>query len=228
MKIYSILVHPNKQSLNATMFKLANDLFESQNYTVQTLNLFDVKDKLYEISNQLYNSSASLLDRRYQSAFHYNYSKMTQQHTSNFANEQLIKLKEADLLYIQTPIMVWNIPSLLKLYIETVFLPDAVFSSEQPWSPEFTHNGLLTGRRVIFSFVMGASKEYCEYIMGGVNFMTRPIESIFKLAGYEWIEPNLTWGTSKTQIDKNDEYLINLRYHLSNIILSPSSTNIQV
>ena len=218
MNVYSILVHPNQQSLNATMFNLANNFFKDQGYNVTTLNLFDVRGSMYEASDKLYKSSTPLLTRRYESSFHYNYIRSAKEHTNSFADDEIVKLQSADLLYIQTPIMVWNIPSILKLYIENVFLPGAAFNTERMWEDDFEHTGLLAGKKVFVSFVMGASQKYCEYIMGEVGYMTKPVESMFKLAGYTWLEPSLTWGTTKTYVNKCDNYLTDFEQHLKTVI----------
>jgi putative NADPH-quinone reductase len=225
MNIYSILVHPNSQSLNANMFKLANKLFSQQGHIVNTLNLFDVNDEMNTTSKALYKSTAPLLDRRYESAFHYNYIRSAEAHSNIFADVEITKLKKADLLYIQTPIMVWNIPSILKLYIELVFLPDLVFKTDKMWADNFKHEGLLEGKRVFVSFVMGASKKYCEHIMGDVSYMTRPVESMFKLAGYKWLEPCLTWGTTRTYVDKCDNYLTDFEQHVATVINNSAAPN---
>lgn len=213
MRVYSIFVHPNAQSLNARLFNIANKHFDSKGYEVETLDLFQMRNELQASVDILYNNSVPLSDRKYESSFHHNYDRIS----SEFSIREIEKLKRADILYIQTPIMVWMLPAILKLYIESVFLPNGAFIPHDMWSEDFHIDKLLDGKKVFVSLVMGSGMPCCNYVMGSVDNMLHPIKSVFGFVGYEWIDPHITWGTVKT-VDKCDEYLTDFQNHLDKII----------
>lgn len=217
MKVYSIFVHPNKQSLNGTLFNMANKHFVQKGYEVDTLDLFGVYGDLHKSVDVLYQSSVPLPIRKYESSFHYNYIRAKEEEFSDFSITELGKLKNADILYIQTPIMVWMLPAILKLYIESTFLPNGAFVTDRMWADDFVIDKQLAGKKVFFSIVTGAGVAYCNAIMGSVDNMINPIKSVFEFVGYEWMEPHITWGTTES-VGPRKDYLSNFQDHLDKII----------
>ena len=216
-KVYSIIVHPNEQSLNYSLFKIANKHFIQKGYEVDTVNLYNIREELYRATDELEQTKIPLIDRRYKSNYNYNYPSVLKY--SAFTAAEVEKLKTSDILYIQTPIMVWMMPGILKQYLESVFVPEGAFRVDQPWSADFELTRLIAGKKVFFSIVLGAGVEYTDYIMGSVDNIINPIKSIFcKLVGYEWIEPHITFGITETS-DKRLEYLDSFQNHLDKIFV---------
>ena len=216
-KVYSILVHPSNQSLNFSLFKIANNYFTQKGYEVDTVNLYNIREELYTATDKLEQTKIPLIDRRYKSDYNYNYSSVLKY--SAFTAAEVEKLKTSDILYIQTPIMVWMMPGILKQYLESVFVPEGVFRVEQPWSADFELTRFIAGKKVFFSIVLGAGAEYTDYIMGSVDNLINPIKSIFcKFVGYEWVEPHIIFGITKTS-DKRQDYLDSFQDHLNKIFI---------
>ena len=214
MKIYSILVHPSRQSLNASQFNLANKHFLQKGYEVEILDLYEIHDELLESVRVLERNIVPIQDRKYESAYHYTYNNALQY--SDFSAKEIEKLKNADILYVQTPIMVWTIPSILKLYIESAFITEGAFTTVTPWSDDFKLTKLLEGKKVFFSIVMGAGRAYCNCVMGSVENMIHPIKATCEFVGYEWLDPHITWGTTETA-DKRQDYLDSFQNHLDKL-----------
>ena len=214
MKIYSVLVHPSKQSLNASQFNLANKHFLHQGHEVEILDLYKIHDELLESVRVLERNNVPIRDRKYESAYHYTYNNALQY--SDFSAKEVEKLKNADVLYVQTPIMVWTIPSILKLYIESAFITGGAFTTVTPWSDDFKLTKLLEGKKVFFSIVTGAGQAYCNHIMGSVENMIHPIKATCEFVGYEWLDPHITWGTTETA-NKRQDYLDSFQNHLNKL-----------
>lgn len=214
MNVYSILVHPSSQSLTASQFRIANKHFLNKGYEIQTLDLYEIYDELLESVRILQRNVIPLRDRKYESAYHYTYNNALAY--SEFSAREVEKLKNADLLYIQTPITVWTIPSILKLYIESAFIGGGTFHTENPWSDDFELIRVLEGKKVFFSITMGAGQAYCKHIMGSVENMIHPIKATCEFVGYEWLEPHITWGSTET-VDKRQDYLDSFQDHLNKL-----------
>jgi putative NADPH-quinone reductase len=212
MKVYSIFVHPNAQSLTARLFNIANKHFVSKGYEVETLDLFQVHDALQESVEILYSNPVPDPVKKYRSSYHHNYTKII----SEFSAREIEKLKHADILYIQTPILVWMVPAILKLYIESVIVPEGTFVPHDIWSEDFHIDKLLEGKKIFVSLVMGTGIPCCNYVMGSVDNMLNPIKSVFDFVGYKWMDPHITWGTSQT-IDKRQDYLDAFQQHLDKL-----------
>lgn len=213
-KIYSILVHPNKQSLNSRLFDIANQHFIQQNCSVRSVNLYDVQDQIYTSDKILAETNVHTVKRHYQSEYYNNYIDILKY--SQFARDQIDILALVDILYIQTPIMVWMLPGLLKKYIENVFVPDGAFTCPDPWSDNYNLTRLLAGKKVFFSITAGAGLTLTNDIMGSVDNMINPIKSVCEFVGYEWLPPHLTMGVTETS-NRRQDYLDAFQSHLNKI-----------
>ena len=223
MNIYSILVHPNKVSLNASLFAYANEYFTAQGHTVKTLDLYDRSKELIESSVVMTTTTSTDVEKYQRSDILYNFSTAGKRdlHT-DYIKEQLANLRAADVLYIQTPIWVWSIPAMLKLYIENTFMPNEMFLQSNPASEtEYKITPLMEGKKVVFSFTLGGSETMAAYITGGRTQLLTPIKNIFGFVGYEWVEPHLLWGVSErdTLENKQEKYFAKFKEYLESLNL---------
>lgn len=212
-KVYSILAHPNKQSLNASMFGAANQFFVDNGYTVQTCALFDHKRDLDK-------AAAALYDKRF-----FPNSKLSNYLTNwvnnkklglttNFVRGEIEKIKDSDILFIQTPIWVYALPAMLKSYIEQVFLFGEFFNLyDTHLDTGFRIENLIHDKTVIFSITCGGSRRMVEHVMGSVENLTNPIKSQFEFIGFNFATPHITWATTKTDA-YCEEYQANLINYL--------------
>jgi len=218
MKIYSILVHPNQGSLNLELFDLANRHFKKNGHKVKTFDLYRSTDKLINAATTLTQSDKSIVDRKHMSTYTHNYTMgQYEQLADSFAKDEIKKLKEADLLFIQTPIFVWSMPAMLKLYIENVFLYNELFALTDSWSDKnFKIDKFMTNKKILFSITTGSSQGMTKSVLGSTNALTQPIRSMFEFVGYEWLDPYITWGTTKSR-DICDEYVLNFDNYLKEV-----------
>jgi len=210
MKIYSILAHPNKDSLNGALFDRANQYFADQGHEIKTFDVFQNTDKIIESSNQQYYKTLPNIDKKQSSTYYINYGQLI----TDFSRTEIDNLKEADLLFIQTPILVWSLPGMLKLYIENVVLINEMFKLIQPDSDRnFEVVPFMQNKTVVFSLTCGSSKGMTTSVVGSEKELIRPIRSMFEFVGYTWMHPHITWGTTGSR-ELHDEYLINFNKFL--------------
>jgi len=152
------------------------------------------------------------------SDYNYNYAVAKfKKLTSNFVNDEIANLKQADIVYIQSPILVWSLPAMLKLYIENVFIANEMFVIKNPWADtDFEIEKLMKDKRVIFSLTAGSSQSLTNYVIGSTDLLLHPIKSMFEFVGFEWVAPHITWGTTRTHT-KQDQYLEDFQLYLKNL-----------
>jgi NAD(P)H dehydrogenase (quinone) len=205
MKIYSILAHPNRNSLNGVMFDTANTYFIEQGHDVKTFDIFKNADKILASSNAMYYNKTSTIEQKQASTYYHNY--ILEKLNTEFSKLEISNLKEADLLFIQTPILVWSLPAMLKMYIENVFLYDELFTLIDAWSDkDFEVIPHMKNKKVVFSFTLGSGKAMTTSVVGSEKALVQPIKSIFEFAGYTWGKPHITWGTTGSR-EIRGEYL---------------------
>ena len=219
MNVYSILAHPNQQSLNARLLDRANKHFTLLGYHVDSIDLYKNLPSILESNSLVYTNKIPLEERRYSSPLNSNYNKGTLV-SSEFAKDQIARIKNADLLFIQTPVLVWSLPAILKFYIEMVFLPEQLFTVNRPWADDFELIKFMSSKKVFFSFTLGSGQPMTNFVTGNTDNLINPIRSMFEFVGYEWITPHITWGTMESQ-EKNNVYFASFDDTLINTFAAP-------
>lgn len=224
MKIYSILAHPNEISLNSSLFDYANQHFVSCGHEVKTLKLYEHFQDLVDASTIMTTSTTNSADKFQRSDVLYNFSTAGSRGMyTDFIKNQLTNLKESDILYIQTPIWVWNMPALLKLYIENTFLPKELFYQYNPASEtDFKIEPLLTNKKVVCSFTFGSSRAMADSITGDHAQLFNTIKSTFRFVGYDWVDPFVLWSVSEHGDinSKKQKYFSKFNQYLEGLILN--------
>jgi NAD(P)H dehydrogenase (quinone) len=185
MKIYSILVHPSETSLNKQLFVAANNIFAEANHTIKTLDLFHCGFDPNQLSNNIINLAGSSYDQKWSYAEEL---KLLPEFTIN----EIEKLNECDILYIQTPIWLWSPPAILKSYTENVFVFNTVFTKSHSIDNSIPFQ-LFKGKKVFFSITASSSEQAML-----TNFRDRAeflvhLKNVFELTGFEFIDPFIAW-----------------------------------
>jgi putative NADPH-quinone reductase len=154
----------------------------------------------------MYYNTPNAVDKKQASTYYCNY--VLEKVATEFSSTEIKKLNEADLVYIQTPILVWSLPAMLKMYIENVFLYKQLFTLVDAWSDEkFKVIPHMTGKKVLFSFTLGSGPAMTSYVMGSKRKLIQPIKSMFEFVGYTWCKPHITWGTTSSS-ELQEEYIV--------------------
>ena len=207
-KVYAILVHPATNSLNHKLFSVAMDTFKENNVDIDTLDLYQskfdpwathkkfkkdvwfpgIKQKIKSYTDKwLIANQVGLIPR--------------------FSKYELEKIRSADLLYIQTPLWWWTYPSLLKAYIENVFVYGDMFSLNNVTTIDGTeseHTKALSDKKVLLSFTTGGSEKFMNNYFNSATELCKPMLVQFEFVGYKFLAPHFTWSVGeKTVLNKD-------------------------
>jgi len=127
----------------------------------------------------------------------------------DFSRKEIERIRSADLLYIQTPLWWWSYPSLLKAYIENVFVYDDLFSLnnvETRNNSESQHTKSLINKQVFLSFTTGGSEKFMKNYFKSSEVLCKPMQVQFEFIGYHFLKPHFTWAVGeKTVLNKKGD-----------------------
>ena len=201
MKVYGILVHPQRQSLNGAMFDAAIDVFQKKKYTVETLDLFRSDFDPWAIHDQL---TADTQTKNYS---HKWFAADTRDLLPEFSQLEIEKLKSSDLLYLQTPIWWWGLPAIMKAYIENVFIYNVLFSLDNEHTRENKDSTVfkfLRNKKMLLSITTGSSEKFMVEHFNTVDNMLAPIKARFEFLGYDLL-PTYHGGALSGETDATDQ-----------------------
>ena len=181
MKVYSILVHPERQSLNGALFDTALAHFGSKKYQVETLDLYRSEFNPWGVYNEV------TADTQTDNYAHKWFAADARGLLPEFSQQEIEKIKDSDVLYIQTPIWWWGLPSIMKAYIENVFIYNVLFSLDNEASTEPNSSTVfkfLRGKKLVLSITTGSSEQFMVEHFGSVDAMLAPIIARFSFLGY--------------------------------------------
>lgn len=215
MKIYAILVHPEPSSLNGKLFSQAIDYFKSKKYQTESLDLFHSDFNPWAVYDEIV--SEKIIDNY----AHKWFSADAMGLLPEFSQREINRLKDSDVLYIQTPIWWWGLPALMKAYIESVFIHNVLFSLENVQSRNSDDSmiyKLLRGKKLILSFTTGSSEKFISDHFTTVDQLIAPIKARFEFVGYE-VLPMYHSSALSHETDASDR-LLNFDKYLRNLKLS--------
>jgi len=200
MKIYAILVHPERHSLNGKLFDTAVETFKDKGFQIKTLDLYRSDFNPMAIYQQV------MSDDQTTNYAHKWFTAEARNLLPEFSQREIENLKNSDLLYLQTPIWWWGLPSLMKAYIENVFIYNVLFSLENEHSREPGASmvyKLLRGKKMILSVTTGSSEQFiCEHF-GNVDSLLAPIRARFEFVGYDVLPTYFSGALSGNTEDVN-------------------------
>jgi NAD(P)H dehydrogenase (quinone) len=205
MKIHAVRVHPREDSLNGALFETAVEHFRNQGHEVSTLAIYDVMPELLDSANKVIfggdqNYTKNWVNRRFE-------------HT-DFIEEETARVLNSDMIFVQTPIWVYQIPSFLKLYIEQIFIYGKFFRLYRTWKEDFVYKPLIKNKKAFLSITLGGHPNMVDTMVGGdVNNLVGSIKHIFEFTGFEWLNPHLTFKTTAPP-EESDDYIGNMKSFL--------------
>lgn len=205
MKIHAVRVHPKEDSLNGALFNTAVAYFKSQGHEVSTQAVYDVLPELLDSADKVIfggseNYTQNWVNRRFE-------------HT-NFIEEETARILNADMIYVQTPIWVYQIPSFLKLYIEQIFIYGKFFRLYRTWKENYVYKPLISDKKALLSITMGGHPNMVDDMVGGdVQNLVNSIKHIFDFTGFQWLEPHISFKTTAPP-EEADDYIGDLETFL--------------
>ncbi len=197
MKIHALQAHPKKDSLNGALYNTALDYFKEQGHEVSTLDIYEaLPDLLASAENVLFKGESyahNWVNRRFE--------------RTDFVEEEIARVHAADLVFIQTPIWVYQIPSFLKLYIEQIFVYNKFFRLHRTWRDDFVYKPLIKDKKCLMCITMGGHPKMVEAMVeGDIDNVVMPSRYTIEFSGFEWLDPHLVFRTTAPP-DEADDYL---------------------
>ncbi|WP_202079857.1 NAD(P)H-dependent oxidoreductase [Caldalkalibacillus salinus] len=146
--------------------------------------------------------------------------KMTHVVKGYQVKEEIEKFKWADIVVLQTPIYWFNVPGVLKTYMDHVFIPEVFFTK----SNQFGRGGLLTEKAYMLSVSWGAKQK--EFSASSSDFLDGynedqvlfPIHKTFEYCGFKQL-PTFSIHSAMNLTFSINTYKDQLKEHLQSHLL---------
>jgi NAD(P)H dehydrogenase (quinone) len=187
MQAHIVLAHPEPQSFNAYLARVARTALEAQGWSVSTTDLYSAG---FDPCERAEYYRPRLNSERFD-------VQAEQRHASaegaipDAVRREIDNLDRADLLILQYP-MWWHLPpAMLKGWIDRVFIYGAVYTSKQRFE-----NGRFVGRRAMISVTVGTSPETYDYNgrSGDIDLLLWPVHFSLAYVGYGVLQPFIAYG----------------------------------
>lgn len=152
MNVLIVYAHPEPQSLNGYMKDLAIETLENEGHAVKISDLYAMKFKAsLDIEDYPNRSNKEIFNPILEQV-----NAVTTKTLTPDIKEEVDKLKWADFILFQFPVWWSSIPSMLKGWIDRVFLPGVVHNISEG---KMFETGLLKGKKAMLAFTTGATRD---------------------------------------------------------------------
>ena len=187
MQAHIVLAHPEPQSFNAHLARVARAALEAQGWSVTATDLhasgFDPCEKPEHFRPRLNPERFDVqAEQRHAS---------TEGAIPDAVQREIENLDRADLLILQYP-MWWHLPpAMLKGWIDRVFIYGAVYTSKQRFE-----NGRYVGKRAMLSLTVGTSEATYAHDgrSGDIDLLLWPVHFSLAYVGYSVLQPFIAYG----------------------------------
>ncbi len=187
MKAHIVLAHPEPQSFNGNLARIAEASLAAQGYSVTLSDLYAMGFDPCEGPRHFENRHAP--ERFDTQAEQYHASK--QETLADPVKSEIARLEAADLLILQYP-MWWHLPpAMLKGWFDRVFAYGAVYASQRRFE-----KGHFTGKRAILSVTVGTSAETYAHDgrSGDIDLLLWPVNFTLAYVGFDVLKPFIAYG----------------------------------
>lgn len=211
MNVLIVYAHPEPQSFNGAMLKVAVDVLKQQGHRVQITDL-------YAESFQAVATADDFLQRKDPSYLNYQAEQEHAFRTGTLAPDirrEQEKLKWADFVLFQFPLYWFSLPAVLKGWVDRVFTAGFTYGEGQWYS-----NGKLKGKKAMLSLTTGGTdKMFSEAgINGSIDTILYPINhGILYFSGMEVLPPYVAWSPDRVSESQRALYLREFSQRLRSI-----------
>ncbi|KAJ5956653.1 hypothetical protein N7501_010932 [Penicillium viridicatum] len=204
MKVLIIFAHPEPQSLNGALHRIAVEELEEQGHHVQVSDLYKMKWKS-KVDREDFPRfpTDQRLDLITASAEAYAENSLTQ----DVLDEQA-KLRWADFVIFHFPLWWFTMPAILKGWVDRVYTYGFGHGvgdhSDKRWGDRYGE-GTLAGKRAMLIVTLGGWKEHysARGISGPIEDVLFPINhGILFYPGFEVLPPFVAFRVHKTSFDE--------------------------
>ncbi|XP_066043390.1 ribosyldihydronicotinamide dehydrogenase [quinone]-like isoform X2 [Chamaea fasciata] len=198
-KVLIVYAHQEPKSFNGSLLKIAVEELTKQGCSVTVSDLyamqFEPRATRNDIDGSLHNSEA------------FNYGVETwEAYKRGALSKDLVeeqkKVQEADLLIFQFPLFWFNMPAILKVWMDRVLVQGFAYDLSKAYD-----GGLLQDKLSLFSFTTGGSKEKYA-IRGDIRYLLWPMQhGIMHFCGVKVLEPHICYAPENVSEEKRKEML---------------------
>jgi len=187
MQAHIVLAHPESQSFNAHLARVARRALEAQGWSVSLSDL-------YAMGFDPCERAEHYVARRQPERFDV---QAEQRHASEGGSipdavaAEIRRLDRADLLILQYP-MWWHLPpAMLKGWLDRVLIYGDVYTSKKRFE-----NGRFTGKRAMIAVTVGTSAETYAFDgrSGDIDLLLWPVNFSLAYVGYSVLTPFVAYG----------------------------------
>ncbi|XP_059709462.1 ribosyldihydronicotinamide dehydrogenase [quinone]-like isoform X1 [Haemorhous mexicanus] len=201
-KVLIVYAHQEPKSFNGSLLKIAVEELTKQGCSVTVSDLyamqFEPRATRNDIVGHLHNPEA------------FNYGVETWEAykrggLSKDVVEEQKKVQQADLLIFQFPLFWFNMPAILKGWMDRVLVQGFAYDLSKVYD-----GGLLQGKLSLFSLTTGASQEMYskEGISGDIRYVLWPMQhGIMHFCGVKVLEPHICYAPESVSEEKRKEML---------------------
>jgi NAD(P)H dehydrogenase (quinone) len=211
MNVFVVLAHPEPQSFNGAMFRLAVTTLQEVGHPVATSDLTAMGfDPVSGRNNFSTVKNAAYFDQQAE-----------EQHASDvggFAPDveaEIRKAEACDLMIWQFPLWWFGLPGVLKGWVDRVFAMGRTYGYRRIYE-----RGVFRGKRAMLSLTTGGPAK--SYVRGGyigdMDAILRPIHrGILQFVGFDVLAPQIVYGPAKVEHRDREEALLAYADRLRNI-----------
>ena len=187
MKAHIVLAHPEPQSYNAHLARVAREALECRGWSV---TLTDLAADGFDPCEKAAHYKAPLNADRFDVQSEQRHASAEGTLPPEVAAE-IDRLAAADLLIVQYP-MWWHLPpAILKGWMDRVFVYGEVYKSTFRFE-----NGRFVGKKAVLSLTVGTSPETYAFDgrSGDIDLMLWPVNFSLAYVGYDVLSPHVAYG----------------------------------
>jgi NAD(P)H dehydrogenase (quinone) len=191
MKVFIVYWHPESQSFNAAMFRMACETLTAAGHEVKTSDLHTLN--FNSVSSR--KNFTTIKDPEY---LKLQLEEMFATEAGGFSEElegEMEKIEWCDLMIWQFPLWWFGLPAVLKGWVDRVFAMGRAYGGNRVYGA-----GVFHGKRAMLSLTTGGPEG--SYLKGGFNGdmagILRPVHrGILQFVGFEVLAPQIVYGPAR-------------------------------
>lgn len=187
MNVLVVLAHPEPESFNGALVRVANELFLSQGNCVRISDLYE---RGFDSDEHARHFSQRKNQERFDAQTEQRFSAEQGMLPADVQRE-IDDVLWADFVLLQFPLWWFGMPAILKGWMDRVFVYGALYSGSRRLD-----TGVCRGKRAMLSVTAGSSVEACAYDgqEGDTGLILWPIHYALHYVGFTVLEPRLIAG----------------------------------
>jgi NAD(P)H dehydrogenase (quinone) len=187
MHAHIVLAHPEAQSYNAHLARVARRTLETRGCSVTVSDLYRMR---FDASERAAHYAYMQNPARFDAQLEQRHASLTRTLPADVAAE-IAHLDRADLLILQYP-MWWHLPpAILKGWFDRVFVYGDVYTSKQRFE-----NGRFKAKKAILSVTVGTSEATYAHDgrSGDIDLLLWPVNFSLAYVGFTVLKPFVAFG----------------------------------